>query len=100
MPRTTTRLKLVEPTERPPGNIVKLAARAARPYKTLYFDQDRGGGWVAHGSSASERGAIRAAVVRVFEDQHRRAEVYDEGVCIYTIRHANRGLVIDYGRAG
>lgn len=92
-------LKLVPPAERPKVKVVP-KVRAARPYKTLYFDQDRGGGWVSHGSAATEKGAIRASVVRVFMDQYRRAEVYEEEVCIYTIRHAGRGLVIDYGSAG
>lgn len=76
---------------------LKVAPRAARPYKTVYYDQDRGGGWVGQGSAASEVGAIRAAVVRVFVDQYRRAEVYEEGVLIYTVRHAPGGLRIGFG---
>lgn len=77
----------------------------ARPYKTFYFDSDRGGGWSTRGASVTEKGAIRASVVRVFEGEHRRAEIYEPAtsgldVLIYTVRHTSGGLRIDYGSAG
>ena len=72
---------------------------AARPYKTLYYATNRGAGWESHGSAASEKGAIRAAVVRVFEKQFQRAEIYEAGVLIYTIQRTIKGINIGFGSA-
>jgi hypothetical protein len=87
-------------TKRPHLHLVETKPRAARPYKTLYYGTARGGEHSAHGASASEKGAIRAAVVRVFEEEHARAEIHDNGVLIYTVRRVARGIVVDYGSAG
>jgi hypothetical protein len=85
---------------KPKLRLVETKPRAARPYKTLYYGTARGGEHSSHGASASEKGAIRAAVVRVFEEEHQRAEIYEGGVLIYTVRRVARGIVVDYGSAG
>lgn len=72
-----------------------------RPWHTLYFTsadeaEDQA---VAHGHAASEVGAIRASVVRVFVNQYNEARVYHDGVLAYTVRHNVPGLQVYYGRA-
>lgn len=72
-----------------------------RPWQTLYFTStcEADDQAVAHGHAATEAGAIRASVVRVFLNQYREARVYDAGVLVYTIRHNKAGLQIYFGRA-
>lgn len=54
----------------------------------------------SHGAAASEQGAIRATVVRIFLGQYAKAIVVDRelDVPIYTIRLTSSGLQVTYGR--
>lgn len=72
-----------------------------RPFVNMYYathnapvDQ-----YVSQGHAASERGAIRASVVRVFMNEHAMTRVFHEGVQIYTIHHSKAGLQIKFGRS-
>ncbi len=70
-----------------------------RPYTTHYYASRRDGvaAWAAHGHAASDKGAIRAAVVRVFVSQYAYARVYYEGAAIYTLAMTKTGLKVAYG---
>lgn len=73
--------------------------RPKRPYETLYYavkgTDSRGPD--SKGYAASETGAIRAAVVRVFLGQYAQARVFEEGVLIYTILKNRKGIGVYYG---
>ena len=70
-----------------------------RPFQTLYYSSVRGRvqDWSSHGHAASEEGAIRAAVVRIFVDQYAVARIYEAGALIYTLYRDRDGL--PHGRA-
>ena len=71
----------------------------ARPFETHYASQaEQAGG---HGFSATEQGAIRAAVVRIFLSQYASATIYNRstGVALYTITVGPQGLRVSYGTA-
>jgi hypothetical protein len=70
-----------------------------RPYTNLYYANptDPPTQWVSHGHASSERGAIRASVVRVFVGQYAMTRVYCDGALLYTIHHNARGMRISYG---
>lgn len=55
----------------------------------------------SQGHAASARGAIRAAVVRIFEEEHDYAIVYDRTTwaVAYTIRIVSGALRVHYGTA-
>jgi len=74
--------------------------RRKRPYTTHYYDNNKAGVPTAtsHGYSASEKGAIRAAVVRVFMGEHSYALVFEGSYLIYTIKLGNKGLQVDFRR--
>lgn len=67
-----------------------------RPYKTIYYS-DLGYEHASQGHSASEKGAVRGAVVMVFTQQHRMARIYCDGACLYTVRPSKRGIDVTYG---
>ena len=73
----------------------------SRPYTTHYYNSrdDAIADWASHGHSASEKGAVRAAVVRVFVNQYAYARVYHEGAAIFTIGFTRTGLKIGFGSA-
>ena len=69
-----------------------------RPFATHYFaagSKDP----AAKGHAASEEGAIRASVVRVFLRQWVSAEIYEDGVLIYSVVRHGRTITIHLGRA-
>ena len=72
-----------------------------RPYTTLYYHgpNDEYAAHATHGACASEQGAIRASIVRVFLGQYTKAVIYDRttGVAIYNVKRASGGLRVDYG---
>lgn len=72
-----------------------------RPYATHYFTDAlaRDTAWTSQGFSASDRGAIRASVVRIFMGEYGKALVYDRenGALVYTIKVGASGLQIHYG---
>lgn len=72
-----------------------------RPYSTHYFtDTDgRGTAYSSTGASSSEQGAIRAAIVRLFLGQYKKAVVYDRftGLAVYNIKIHNRSISVGYG---
>jgi hypothetical protein len=73
-----------------------------RRYATNYYTSvhDRGPSFTSHGAAASEQGAIRATVVRIFMGQYGKAVVVDRetGIPIYTIKLTVEGLRVQYGR--
>lgn len=76
-----------------------MAKKKKRPFTNLYYGTHTApeDAYVAQGHAASERGAIRASVVRVFLNQYAMTRVFHEGVKIYTIHHTKRGMQISYG---
>lgn len=70
-----------------------------RPFQTLYYSSVRGKvqDRSSHGHAASEEGAIRAAVVRIFVDQYAVARIYEAGALIYTLYRDRGGLHLSYG---
>jgi hypothetical protein len=76
-------------------------AAIKRPYATHYFTlaTDRVADVVSHGAAATEQGAIRASIVRVFMGQYQKAIVFDRhtGVALYNIRPGAGGLQVRYG---
>lgn len=74
-----------------------------RAFHTYYYGdtaRNNEATYRSQGHSATERGAIRGCVVRVFMGEHAMARVYDsEGVLIYTIKPGAHGMQIHYGRA-
>lgn len=71
-----------------------------RPYKTHYYSSVRAKvqAWSSHGHAASDVGAVRAAVVRIFVDQYAVARIYDQdGALAYTLYRGRDGLHISYG---
>jgi len=76
-------------------------AAIKRPYATHYFTlaADKVADVVSHGAAASEQGAIRAAIVRVFMGQYQKAIIFDRftGVAVYHIRPGAGGLQVRYG---
>jgi hypothetical protein len=82
-------------------NTRKPKAEIKRPFATHYFTlaADRVADVVSQGAAASEQGAIRAAIVRVFMGQFQKAIIYDRhtGVAVYHIRPGAGGLQVRYG---
>lgn len=73
-----------------------------RRYATHYYTSvhDRGPSFTSHGAASSERGAIRATVVRIFMGQYGKAVVVDRetNLPLYTIKLTVEGLRVHYGR--
>ena len=68
-----------------------------RPFRTEYL---RGSGDpVSYGHSASEKGSVRGAVVRIFMKQYDVARVLYDGVLLFTIRRTRAGVQVRYGRS-
>lgn len=73
-----------------------------RPFTTHYYGASPWGDRPdSQGHAASDKGAIRAAVVRIFLEEHNEAVVYDRrtGAVAYTIRVVNGALRVHYGQA-
>lgn len=74
-----------------------------RPYATQYYLSlhDTKPAAHHHGACASEEGAIRATVVRVFLGQWAKAEILerDTGRLLYTVILSSAGISVHYGRA-
>jgi hypothetical protein len=72
-----------------------------RPYVTHYYAgvNDGAAAYKSYGAAASEQGAIRAAIVRVFLGQWAKAVVHDRatGVALYNIRVGVGGIRVQYG---
>lgn len=72
-----------------------------RPYATHYFTDAyaRDASWTSQGFSATDRGAIRASVVRIFMGEYGKALIYDRenGALVYTVKVGANGLQIHYG---
>lgn len=72
-----------------------------RPYATHYFNSpnDKDAAESSHGACSSERGAIRASIVRIFEGQYGKAVIQDRitGANIYTVTRGPGGLKVSYG---
>jgi hypothetical protein len=79
----------------------KVDKEIKRPYATHYFTlaNDREADTVSRGAAASEEGAIRAALVRVFLGQYQKAVIFNRhtGVAVYHIRPGAGGLVVRFG---
>ncbi len=73
-----------------------------RPYSTSYFStaEAKEADITSHGAASSDKGAIRASVVRIFMGEYRKALVHDRrtGDLLYTIRLDQGGLKVFYGR--
>lgn len=72
-----------------------------RPFTNHYFlsQHDKPDEWASHGHAATEEGAIRSCVPRIFMQQYAMVRVYDRGVLAYTVHHTARGMAISYGDA-
>lgn len=74
-----------------------------RPFANYYGDDPRRGGFqvAAQGFAATEKGAIRASVVRIFMGEHSICTIYDrrDGTLVYTVRLTTEGLKVHYGQA-
>lgn len=70
----------------------------SRPYRTEYYLSDDEVP-TSLGHSASEKGAIRGAVVRIFMKQYDNARVSCDGVLIFNIRTSATGIQVRYGRS-
>lgn len=74
-----------------------------RPYLTQYYNDagTRDNAWSSQGFSASDRGAVRASVVRIFMGEYGKALIYDrrDGTLAYTVKVGANGLQIHYGNA-
>lgn len=73
-----------------------------RPYATHYFNSTRdvSAAFTSTGAAASEQGAIRASVVRLFLGQYEKCIIYDRytGVPIYNLkRKPGGGFSIGFG---
>jgi hypothetical protein len=77
------------------------AAAIKRPFATHYYTlaNDHLPDVVSHGAAATEQGAIRAAIVRIFMGQYQKAVIFDRytGVAVYHIRPGAGGLSVRYG---
>lgn len=67
-----------------------------RPFRTEYY---LGKIPASCGHSASEKGAIRGAVVRIFMKQYDNARVLYDGVVLFNIRTGATGIQVRYGRS-
>lgn len=76
-----------------------------RPYATQYYaDADEHHSkptMTSQGAASTERGAIRASVVRIFMGEFSKAIIYDriKEIPIYTVKVGAHGLQIHYGLA-
>lgn len=70
----------------------------SRPYRTEYYLNDDEVP-TSLGHSASEKGAIRGAVVRIFMKQYDNARVSRDGVLLFNIRTGATGIQVRYGRS-
>lgn len=74
-----------------------------RPFVTYYYSDigARDQAWTSQGFSASDRGAVRASVVRIFMGEYGKALIYDrrDGTLAYTVKVGASGLQIHYGSA-
>ncbi len=85
----------------PRGIYQRKTKKRGRPYATHYFYNpvDSTADTVSHGASASEEGALRACIVRVFLGQYAKAVIHDRstGVPVYTVRRGAGGIRVSYG---
>lgn len=75
-----------------------------RPFATHYYS-DVGAAqpsYSSYGAAKTEKGAIRAAVPRIFMGEYQKATVVDRetGLVIYTVVFGPKGLQINYGTTG
>lgn len=70
-----------------------------RPYRTEYFLDATASMPTSYGHSASEKGSVRGAVVRIFMHQYSHARVLIDGVLLFTIRRSKTGVQVRYGRS-
>lgn len=74
-----------------------------RPYATMYYSGTSGRepALISQGFAATDRGAIRASVVRIFMGEYNKAVIYDrvQEVPIYTVKIGAHGLQVHYGLA-
>jgi hypothetical protein len=70
-----------------------------RPYLIEYFSFRTDGDPDSKGHAASEVGAIRASVVRVFLRQYGVARIYEAGVLLYTVIANTQGVTVYFGGA-
>ena len=72
-----------------------------RPYATLYYtgSRTREPALTSQGFASTDKGAIRATVVRIFMGEYVRAVIYDRhlGIPIYTVELGEYGLQVQYG---
>lgn len=72
-----------------------------RPYATMYYADAKATvpGLVSQGFCSSDRGAIRASVVRIFMGEYKKAVIYDRklGIPVYTVQLGKGGLQAHYG---
>lgn len=70
-----------------------------RRYATRYYGHD--GTCTGWGAACTPRGAVRATVVRIYDEEHAYAEVIDRrtGVVLHTIRVVGGALRVHYGAA-
>jgi len=72
-----------------------------RPYATHYFTSadDRFASWISNGTCASEQGAMRASVVRIFLGQYGKCQIVDRytGAVLYTMKRSAHGITTTYG---
>lgn len=88
MPRKSTR-------KRGPNGVMN--PKMKRFFRTLYYGHD--GTCTGWGTAATLRGAVRATVVRIYDEEHAYAEVIDRrnGVTHHTIEVVNGALRVGYG---
>jgi hypothetical protein len=74
--------------------------RIKRPF-TIHYHAHDSDVPTSQGHAATDKGAIRAAVVRIFLEEHAEAIVYDRrtGAVAYTIRVVGGALRVHYGTA-
>lgn len=72
-----------------------------RPFATYYYADIHceHNAYSTQGHAATEQGAIRASVVRVFLEQHAMAVIIDRrtGVPIYSVKRGVQGISVHYG---
>lgn len=68
-----------------------------RPYQTLYYSQFGLATHDSQGHAKTEKGAIRASVVRVFDGEYVLATIHENDVVIYTVKRTKTGIDIFYG---
>ncbi len=72
---------------------------SSRPFHTRYYATVTMREHSRSGAAASETGAVRAAVVRVFVQEYEKAVIIDRrtGAVIYTVKRTTTGVKLSYG---